>query len=266
MNTFIMALKNEAYHLIKRYHLTLVVHQPFKVYQTQNMRVILSGVGKSSSYAATKFALEDRETHHGLWVNFGVAGDSALPVGSLVSISKVTEDDTGRSWYPYVKQHPKCYVKALRTYNSPICQYPLNSSCDMEASGFMAAVSEAISSEHIHVLKLISDNSSSGIGNLTKALMKQLVAENIELINTYIKSAEENLSIEPKSFPFSIEKMFQGQHFTVTQTHQLLELYRSFCALCPEEAWPSIELNNRDTPSDILAKLRLQITRLSPKL
>ena len=266
MNTFITALKNEAYHLIKRYRLTLVVHQPFKVYQTENMRVILSGIGKSSSYAATKFALEDRDTHHGLWVNFGVAGDHALPIGSLVSVSKVTEDDAGLSWYPCVKQNPNCYVKELRTYNDPIRQYPLNSLCDMEASGFMAAVSEAISSEHIHVLKLISDNSSSGMGNLTKILMKQLVAENIELINEYIKSAEQNLSIEPKTLPFSAEKILKGQHFTVTQTRQLLELYRSFFALCPDEAWPSIRLNNRDKPSDILANLRLQITQLSPKL
>ncbi len=266
MNTFIMALKHEAYHLIKRYRLVLTVHQPFKVYQTQNMRVILSGVGKSSSYAATKFALKDRSTHHGLWVNFGVAGDRALPIGSLVSVSKVTEDTSARSWYPSIKQNPHCYVKELLTCNTPISQYPLNSACDMEAAGFMDAVSDAISSEHIHVLKLVSDNPSSGVGDLTKILMKQLVAENIDLVDAYIKLAEQNLSIEPKNLPSNVGKIFQGQHFTVTQTRQLLELYRSFSALCPEETWPNIELNSRDTASHIIAKLKLQITQLSPKL
>lgn len=266
MNTFIVALKHEAYHLIKKYRLVLAVHQPFKVYQTKNMRVILSGVGRSSSYAATKFALEDRDTHHGLWINFGVAGDRTLPIGSLVSVSKVTEDTSGRSWYPSIKQSSQSHVKELLTCNTPISQYPLSSVCDMEASGFMDAVSEAISSEHIHVLKLISDNSSSGLGNLTKVLMKQLVAENIDLIDFYIKSAEQNLSIEPKNLPSDVEKIFQEQHFTVTQTRQLLELYRSFSALCPEETWPSIELNSRDKASDIIAKLKSQITQLSPKL
>jgi hypothetical protein len=96
--------------------------------------------------------------------------------------------------------------------------------------------------------------------------MKQLVAENIDLIDFYIKSAEQNLSIEPKNLPSDVEKIFQEQHFTVTQTRQLLELYRSFSALCPEETWPSIKLNSRDKASDIIAKLKLQITQLSPKL
>jgi hypothetical protein len=96
--------------------------------------------------------------------------------------------------------------------------------------------------------------------------MKQLVAENIDLIDSYIKSAELNLSIEPKNLPSNVKKIFQKQHFTVTQTRQLLELYRSFSALCPEETWPNIELNSHDKARDIIAKLKLQITQLSPKL
>jgi hypothetical protein len=266
MNTLIIALKHEAYHVIKRYQLTLAVHQPFKVYQNENLRVVLSGVGKSASHAATKFALEDRNTHNGLWINFGVAGDRTLPIGSLVSISKVTENDTDRRWYPSIKQANKHCVKELLTYSTAVNQYPLNSCCDMEAAGFMAAVSETICSEHIHVLKLISDNTSSGIGNLTKILMKHLVEEKMSLIGDYIKSAEQHLSIEPKKLPRNAEKMCQEQHFTVTQTRQLLELYRSFSALCPDETWPSIKVNSGDKASEIIAKLRLQIIQLSPKL
>lgn len=266
MNTLIIALKHEAYHVIKRDRLTLDRHQPFTVYRNEDTRVILSGVGRNASYAATKFALEDRDTHHGLWINLGVAGHRVLPIGSLVSISKVTETITDCSWYPSVKQTPGHCVKELLTYDTPVNRYPRNQCCDMEAAGFMAAVSNAISSEHIHVLKLISDNSISGIENLTKKLMKQLVEKNLNRISDYIKSAEQYLSIEPKNLPINALKILKKHHFTVTQKRQLLELYRSFSALCPGETWPNIILDTQDKASDIITKLRRTITQLSPKI
>jgi len=266
VNTFIVALKHEAQPLIEEDGLTLLSHEPFKVYQNQSARLVISGVGQKASFAATNFALTDHAKHHGLWINLGVAGHRHLPSGTPVTISKVTDKTTARAWYPATRRTPYHQIKELITCQNPTNNYPSEECCDMEAAGFMAAVSKIIPCEHIHVLKIISDNANIHPNTLTKLHLRELIKKNLTATYTYIKEAQQYLAVNPKTFPPAADAIFKKWHFTFTQTQQLLELYRSFAAVCPDERWPNVNLNECNKASQVLTKLSAQLTQLSPSL
>ncbi len=266
MNTIIVALKHEAHPIIETNNLTLSHHSPFKIYENRYIRIVLSGVGQQASYAATKFALEDKSKCFGVWINFGVAGHRHLPPGTAVVISKVTDNNTTRTWYPAVKRTSQHLVKQLITHDKIVTDYPTEACCDMEAAGFMAAVSETIACEHIHVLKIISDNVDSSVHVVTKQSLRSIVKENLIFTENYIKEAEKNLVIYPPNLPDNASQIFEKWHFTFTENQQLLDLYRSFRAICPENEWPSVEINKCASARDVIENLKAHIVQLSPKL
>ena len=71
------ALRPEADGLIKQYQLKKVKDKPFEVFSSEEMKLVVSGVGKINAAAATSYILSDSDinyNHEDFFLNFGICG------------------------------------------------------------------------------------------------------------------------------------------------------------------------------------------------
>jgi len=140
----------------------------FPVYANERWKLIVSGVGKIRSAAAATFLLtRDLGNSHGFVLNAGVcgSGDTKTPAGTPILINKITDHDTGRSYFPdMVWAHPfaegslETWSRVLKVIGS---SHQIDHLVDMEASGFFEAASRFLTPDRIAVIKVISDHFDS---------------------------------------------------------------------------------------------------------
>lgn len=125
MVTIYCALYAEAQYLIQHYELKKAsVSRHFQVFVNaeRSMRVVITGVGKTNAaVAVTEISTMDLPSKEDLMVNYGSCagepmkksgtqscdGGAVLPVGSIIMINKLTDVESGRTFYPdMIYRHP----------------------------------------------------------------------------------------------------------------------------------------------------------------
>lgn len=168
MITFITALYAEAKALLTEYNLKKLSEETrYQLFEGDHIRLVITGTGMipAATAVARHFAKYPPLSDEDIAVNLGVAGfslpDSAsCRIGDLFLVSKITEQITGRTFYPdFLYRHtfrrfPLLTVPTVCEDYSTSVEETL---IDMEASALYQALLPHFSPDRMFFFKVISD-------------------------------------------------------------------------------------------------------------
>lgn len=163
----VCALFIEAKPLIKKYDLKKEnSFQKFQIFSNEDMKLIISGVGKIKSAIAITYLFENFKVKESDFIiNLGYCASTNYndKLNEIVMISKIKSAYSNQAYYPdmlykhdFIEGTTICYDKVVETYESEASKYE-NIYIDMESIGFFEAASMYLKKDKIIVLKLISD-------------------------------------------------------------------------------------------------------------
>ena len=227
MIILVVALQAEARPIIEA--LGLVQDGPvgiFRVYCNDEVSLVVSGIGRSNCAAAVVHLFNrTAQSMDQAWFNIGIAGHQQVSIGSVLLASRITEQASGRSWYPPYVLDVELSRSPLVTVDNPERCYPECCAYDMEASSFYQIASRCSTGELIQSLKIISDGPGSKL-DVTVDEISQLVADQMSSIESVLGQLS-NLTqvLRTAKLPEELVSNYLEQwHFTVAQHHQLSTL------------------------------------------
>lgn len=270
MINFVIAHKAEASAILQYWKLKKSNDTyPYPVYQNNGIRLIISGSGKTQSAAATSWLAATHaspQVHNTVWLNVGIAGHQSLSLGSTIIANKLLDGATERYWFPTLinNQLPQSTVC---TIDVPTSAYPDSYTYEMEATGFYQTAMRFSTTELVHCIKVISDNRQHAVDNVSAEMAKDLVSDNIQLIDQHVQTLQELASICEQADTQEIEdQLFKRFRFTVTQQHMLRRLLTRHLALYGHLNIDAKELltGQNQNSKALLKQLSLRINQASP--
>lgn len=263
MINLVLALDAEARPIINHFGLKKIQNkQPFPIYTSSGYQLIISGVGRCNSAAATtwlaSFNHSDSASNNKVWVNIGIAGHKNKPLGDVMCCHKITEHSTNKNWYP-VQLKSALQSADLLTVDQVTANYTDNSLHDMEASGFYSSALRFTTAELAQCVKIVSDNETNAVENINKKLVNDLIGNNLEKIEIYADSLREfSLDSAPPDVS-KLEKAITNRwKFSVTQTRQLQRLLQRYIVLIdqPDQLRDELQSESLNQSSQVLKLLR----------
>jgi len=261
MICLVVALLAEARPLIAHAKLKKIDGHPYRLYEGERLRLIVSGIGKVAAGSAVAYQQALLEEPVAAWLNMGIAGHHSEEIGSTLLAYKVIDRATNKTFYPTFSSPPPCDTTQLITVDQVQGEYPDHSGVDMEASGFCATAQRFASSELVHCLKVVSDNPQSTISSLDEKKISRLIEQQLYLVDEFTTTLQD-LSAELASLradpPYFADLLSHWQ-FTATQQHQLRDLLIRWQTLTPANPITVADLQNLRNRADVLIKLQQQL-------
>ncbi|NKB70920.1 MAG: hypothetical protein GKR89_27940 [Candidatus Latescibacteria bacterium] len=234
MFNFVTALAAEARPLIQRYRL-VKTEADWPLYQGDGLQLIVAGVGRLATAAATAYLAGRTPQRPLAWLNIGIAGHGVLAVGTPLLAHKITDAQTVH--FPAFPFRPPCATDVVHTVDQPETGYADKIAYDMEAAAFWPTACRFASAELVHCLKIVSDNPTQPADRLDAAAVAELVAAKLELVDqlhTLITPLAQVLAPGRQDPPFYAAAR-QRWRFSTAQQHQLRRLLFQWGAQSPEE-------------------------------
>jgi len=225
MITLITALYPEAKPLIQTLKLKQnPAESRYTLFERENVRLIITGSGMIPAAACvaghfTKYPPADCD----LAVNIGIAGycpraysaDAKRLTGRLFLASKITEQMTGRTFYPDYIYREEFAKMPLTTVPLPATEASLSAEetlIDMEGSALYQALLPFFSPERMFFFKVVSDILGCGQTSvITPALTEQWIGAHGTEILSFVTGAERHL--QSLALPaFSPEELTLTEH------------------------------------------------------
>ncbi|HRW58320.1 MAG TPA: hypothetical protein P5048_01730 [Chlamydiales bacterium] len=217
------ALYEEAKPIILAYNLKKKCEKtPFEIFTSNNIVLVITGVGKLAAATATGYILTIYPKPQGI-INIGIAGHKESPIGTIFTVDKIIDEASSKSYYPSFVYTPSCEGLSLMTKDFICKNYPQNTLVDMEASGFFVAASKFISIDYIAILKVVSDNQSNNVEHEKKQKISYLIKPHLSHIDHLMKEMEELDSLE-KTEEISTSEAEKKFHFTMSEKYQLKDI------------------------------------------
>jgi adenosylhomocysteine nucleosidase len=259
----VVALQAEAKSLLRHFNLKPISSEaPFRIFEREGMRLCISGVGKIKSAAATAYlAGLQRNVKNKAWLNVGIGGHASCGVGEGFLANKITDQATGRNWYPPLVMKLPCQTKSVRTVDHMEERYEEDSIYDMEASGFFGAATQFSTAELVHGFKVVSDNAVSSPKKISGSIAESLIERHLGVIDQLI---EEMVTLSDTlerttSIPVIYEQILERWHFTFSEQVKLRRLLKRLQTLKPEEEITIESFQECTRAKDILIKLEHEI-------
>ncbi len=233
MTTIVVALAAEARPIVRHFGLRPTASQPFRVYQGEAVRLIVSGVGSAASAAAVDHLGGGRGRRPRAWINVGIAGHRDAALGGLRLASRIVDRKSGRAWYPPAVFDPPCAGAQVTTVDDVERELTGDFLYEMEAAGFYPAALRFATAELVQVLKVVSDNRVERAERLTAARVGELIAQGLPVVEKVVRelTAIATALGERVGSPERLNEYVGRWHFTVTQERQLERLLRRLGAL-----------------------------------
>lgn len=271
---FVVALKAEAAPIIEFYRLRARTPKGlFSIYERDNIKLILSGIGKIASASAVSYlhALTG-ELENNVWLNIGIAGHREDAIGELRLTHKITDAATGRNMYPPQVIPHNITSADLITVENPEYAFRENALYDMEAASFYTLASRCSTAEFVQCLKIISDNAHAPARSADNPLdadaVTTLIANHLPAIVDYA-AVTETLAEQSKTWPLPddvITPFTQRWKLTVTQQRQLYTLLQRQHAMQTGTGISPDEFPRYKTGSQMLAAMQNRINSLAVKI
>jgi adenosylhomocysteine nucleosidase len=270
MLNLVAALPAEAAPLVDRWRLRPVTSSfPYPLYEADHVRLIVSGAGRNAAILATAFLAG----HCGArreegWINVGIAGSAGHPVGTAILAHKVVTDTPDETYYPAISFRPPCATAVVHTVDRVEREYADSDAYEMEASGFCLAASRFASLEQVQVLKIISDGPESDPEQISKSVVRDLIATHLPLIDVLIDELESigKLVNRQRSDPPHLGLFRSRWHFTASQQQRLRHLLRSLAAMGSDSQPTDDALGGIETGRQVLEVLESALSRSSLRL
>lgn len=224
INRFIFtALACEAKAFINQFKLKKDLNpQPFTIYSNEQIVLTITGSGKIAMAAAVAYSLALFESiENPVLINAGIAGHQTAALGTLFSVHKITDSDSGKNYYPQSIIKNKGSSLALCTVSKPNLDYQDDYLYEMETSGFYEIASRFTTTELIHIFKIVSDNELIGIETINaKKVTAWMTAALDEMTIVIEKLKVLAISLpNPNSPDYALLKA--TYYFNVNNSHQL---------------------------------------------
>jgi len=258
----VVAIPCEARPLLRHFDLRAIPDSgPFRVYENEQFRLIVSGVGKLAAAAATAY-LQGRSPGKGDcgWMNIGTAGHAERPVGSGLLAHCIRDAGSGLNWYPPLLLETTAPTATVITVEQPETGYPGTAAYDMEAAGFAAMASRCATSELVHSYKVISDNHREPIIQVNKGMVEELIKAQLENIEQLLLQLA-NLTAQMNALqtpPPALAALLDRWHFTTCESYRLEHLLRRWQLLSGNNN-PCPELEKLPGGREVLSWLQMQI-------
>ena len=263
---FVVALQAEARPLIRHFGLK-AVHgsESFPRYEEEEMRLVISGVGKSASAAATAFLHGvTGEERNVVWINVGVGGHRDLDIGEGVLAHKVTDKARGESWYPPQLFDASFTTGPVLTVDEAEVDYDGPWVYEMEASGFYSTACRFSVAELVQCLKIVSDNLESPLDQVSIEKVDELIGSRLPLVEQIVRStAELEGELEAiEADPAELTDFLDRWRFTVSEQHQLKRLLRRLQTLSLRTNILNKNMQSLEKGKAVLARLEEQLDHL----
>lgn len=240
MLNFVVALQAEATPVIDYFGLRRRTDRAFPVYENEKIALIVSGIGKVAAAAAAGYLHAQTGNHSCTgWLNIGIAGHGRRSIGDGVLVHKITDQITGRSWYPPLTFELPCASDDLITVDEPEAKYREHGLYDMEAAGFYATACRFATAELVHCYKIVSDNLAIPTGAINATNVRTLIEQRLDTIDVLTQSLKALAArlAEFQSDPRELARFLEHWRFTVSEQHQLRRLLLHWQARSPETVW-----------------------------
>jgi hypothetical protein len=224
----------EARPLIKQYQLAPFGDKSLKLFSNnKGISLMVSGNGCEAMRAAARALNElQGEFVAPAWLNVGIAGHGALPVGAGILINKLRDQQSNACFYP-TPLPERFPVSELLTVAEVEHDYSEPIAYDMEAVAFWEEASRYGQLDLVHCFKIISDNPEQPVAQFDISNVATLYAgvqDSLgKLIKLLLDAASGYRALHDR--PVMYEELTARTHFTVSQRVQLEKLLRSAIAL-----------------------------------
>ena len=262
----ITALQSEARPLVDFFHLGgSDASSPFRTYRNGELTLVVSGVGRIASAAATAYAFARAgEPRNRPWLNVGIAGHPSAEVGSCWLANKIFDPSNGRAWYPSLVFDSRLPTAEVVTVDRPESRFEREALYDMEAAAFFAIASRFAPVELVQVLKVVSDNREAPASGLEPAEVSRLIGARVETIAALVKQTRglaDELAGRLVNVPLDLEPWIGDRHVTVSQRRKLSDLLRRLAVLEGEVGPSPGEFSGAEDARDLLLALEERLER-----
>lgn len=236
MINILCALRAEAEEIIKEYELKKIKDKPYEIYVSDEIRLIISGIGKINAAGATSFILSDTNIDFNeadIFINLGICGslNKTYKVGDLFLCNKVLDYETRDSFFTDILIDYGLFEASIQTIGCVNEQYDfLEDLVDMEAAAVFKIASKFLYTHQIYVLKLVSDLAyKKNNKKLSKEFVKQLIKNKLGSIIDFINLTVSFLKNNPPFFQMRdfdlIDEVSDFLKLTFSQKEQLKNAY-----------------------------------------
>ena len=269
MLIWVAALHCEAKPIIDYYRLKKSPHhRAFDLYQNDSMQCVISGIGKTSSAAATAWiaALNHQQVSIG-WINLGIAGAAEKIIGDIFRLNKITDNQHNRNHYPVPTFASGLPSTSCITLDQASNDYHADAIFDMEASGFFATATRFSTAELVHCIKIISDNRQRQTG-FDKPAISKLIQDQLEVITDFAQKLQalSQQLIDLEFSPDQWQQVLQQAHFSQTQQARLKTLLRFLHNNTDQDKALIDGIAGLNSGRSIIAKLEQDCYRLTRNL
>ncbi len=227
MLNLVTALRCEADPLIAHLGMTAAAAGPFPIYRADDIWLIVSGVGKTASAAATTMLYGQRAAvRDQAWLNVGLAGHADAPLGEVLLAHKIRDVGSDAVWYPPLLTTPPCATVCVRTVDRVERRYADGAAYEMEAAGFYPTACRLTTAELALVLKVVSDNLQTPPEQINAARARALIEGCLPVVDRLLDDLRELASetAPPPLLEEDLELFGDRWRFSVTQLRQLKRL------------------------------------------
>lgn len=269
MINLIVALSEEARPIIHYYRLKRLHHlHAFPVYGGDDLRLIVCGMGNLAAATATGYLAGVLGRNMDMaWLNIGIAGSKNLPVGQAALAHQITDMTRQQHFYPTLCFEAPMKTAAIQTVAVPVTDYAEGIVYDMEAAGFYSAAMRFSTTELIHSIKVISDNETLDVNNISSADVVSLLEQNMAAVSAVVdalldKVAALNADIRGEQETEFIRSRF---YLTVSQQTQLQTLLQNWFALTDTSPLAILNIDSIKTSKALLKELQCKLENLPVK-
>lgn len=171
----VTALKSEAQAFVEKYSLTKTSSDGYTIFENENFRVIVSGVGVESAKKAATFLLKKfSHSSEDRFINVGICGaNKRYKIGALLNIGSIIYRGTN-----YTINRNSLHSITCANEEISKDQYEI---VDMESFGFYEALKEKqncfvfkVVSDHFEPSKVTKDGTKKLILNVVDEIIKEV--------------------------------------------------------------------------------------------
>ena len=234
----VTALAGEAIPLINAFKLKKdLSFTKFDLFKNDEIRLIVSGIGKiRSSIATTYLLVKNSPSSDDRILNVGICGCglSQYKTGEFFLINKIDDFSSKKSFYPETIFKHSIPEERILTFDYPVnkkdFREPPPCLVDMESSGFYEAASLHFHSHKIHLLKVISDHLKGEklTGSFVQGLMEKLIPSLKSLLDDSTKIIEKDTNVLNSDDYQVFETVSSDLKLSTTQRFQVLDLIKGY--------------------------------------
>ena len=242
---------------------------PLYMNKEEDIWLIVSGKGGVHCAAATNYlAGLNSYAPYAAWVNIGIAGHQTLSKGEIRLAHKVSHVSSLDSFYPTMNHNLSLESVGIISRDTPSPEYPENACVDMEGYAFCHNAKRFASTELVHCVKIISDNSQNPWSTIDLKSIPALIMQNIDALKKCFNELLKLSSIESEQthIPPYYAELSSKWSFTVSQEHQLKKLLTRWGIRCANTSpFETFDIENLDRKA-FLSSLQEHLDASAPSL